>query len=214
MAETIAERIARLIGERIVSGDLLPGTRLRQEHIAYEFETSHVPSREAFQLLRARGLVVSEPRRGIRVAPLDHATIQETVEIRAALETLALKHAAPRMNMASFEKIEQALVAGDRATTITEWERENRAFHNSLVAPCKMPRLIAMLNDLQLVNSRIIFSANRSAGWQPGSSHAHRKIVNALKQRDFKRALTLLDAHIRGLEQSSGDDSSQNAPRQ
>src|ERR1700722_15957739 len=102
MAETVAERIARVIGERIVSGELLPGTPLRQDRIADEFDASHVPAREAFQLLRAQGLVINEPRRGMRVAPLDSGSIQEIVEIRAALETLALKLAAPRMNAASF----------------------------------------------------------------------------------------------------------------
>src|ERR1700743_711532 len=117
MAETTAERIARVLAERIVSGRLLPGTPLRQDRIAEEFEASHVPAREAFQLLRAQGLVISEPRRGMRIAPLDPASVQELVEIRAALETLALKLAVPRMNAACFDRIEQALIAGDQAKT-------------------------------------------------------------------------------------------------
>lgn len=200
MAETVAERIARTLGERIVSGELAPGTPLRQDRIAEDFDTSHVPVREAFQLLRAQGLVVSEPRRGVRVAPLDPRSIQEIVEIRASLETLALRLAAPMMNAASYEKIEEALAAGDQAKSMADWEQANRAFHRALAAPCKMPRLLAMLDDLQLANSRIIFSATRSAGWRPGSSHAHRQIVNALRQRDVNKATTLLAAHIRGLE--------------
>jgi len=205
MAETVAERIARVIGERIVAGELAAGTPLRQDHIAEEFDASHVPAREAFQLLRAQGLVVSEPRRGMRVAPLDQASIQETVEIRAALETLALRLAAPRINAAAFERIELALAAGDQAKTIEEWEQANRNFHRELLIPCRMPRLLSMLDDLQLANSRIIFSATRSAGWRPGSSHAHRQIVDTLKKRDFHRAVSLLDAHIRGLERATND---------
>lgn len=203
MAETVAERIARVIGERIVAGELAAGSPLRQDHVAEEFDASHVPAREAFQLLRARGLLVNEPRRGMRVAPMDKAAIQETVEIRVALETLALRLAAPKMNAAAFEKIEQALAAGNQATTIVEWEQANRVFHRELVSPCRMPRLLNMLDDLQLVNSRIIFSATRSAGWRPGSSRAHRQIVDALKKRDIHFAVSLLDAHIRGLERTA-----------
>ncbi|RYC09842.1 GntR family transcriptional regulator [Ciceribacter ferrooxidans] len=203
MAETVAERMARVLGERIVAGELLPGAPLRQDRIAEEFEASHVPAREAFQLLRSRGLVVTEPRRGVRVAPLDPATIQETVEIRAALESLALTFAAPRMNAASFERIEKALIAADQAQTIVEWEQANRVFHRELVIPCRMPKLLSMLDDLQLANSRIIFSSTRSAGWQPGSSLAHRQIVNALKKREFDRAATMLRSHIRGLERAT-----------
>ncbi|MFC3163317.1 GntR family transcriptional regulator [Ciceribacter thiooxidans] len=203
MAETVAERIARVLGERIVAGELMPGAPLRQDRIAEEFEASHVPAREAFQLLRSRGLVVAEPRRGVRVAPLDPAAIQETVEIRAALESLALTFAGPRMNAVCLERIEKALIAADQAQTMAEWEQANRVFHRELVMPCRMPKLLSMLDDLQLANSRIIFSATRSAGWQPGSSLAHRQIVNALKKKEFDRAATMLRNHIRGLERAA-----------
>ncbi|KYO50246.1 GntR family transcriptional regulator [Tistrella mobilis] len=203
MAETTAERIARVLGDRIVSGELAPGTPVRQDRIAEEFEASHVPAREAFQMLKAQGLLVSEPRRGMRVAPLDAAAVQEMTEIRASLEVLALKYAVPKLNAAALERIERALIAGDEARTMAEWERANRAFHRELAAPCRMPRLIAMIEDLQLANARIILSANRSAGWRPGSNLAHRQIFEALKARDGVRAVTLLDQHIRVLERAA-----------
>src|ERR1700710_43516 len=192
MSQTTAERIAYVLAERIVSGELAPGAPLRQDRIAEEFESSHVPAREAFQLLRARGLLISQPRRGMRVAPLDPASTQEIVEIRASLEVLALTHAARKMNAASLDRIERALLAGEQAQSIIEWEQANRAFHRELVAPCKMPRLLTMLEELQLANSRIIFSAIRSAGWRPTSSHDHRKIVDALRVGDFSKGVGLL----------------------
>lgn len=203
MAETTAERIARVLGDRIVSGELAPGTPVRQDRIAEEFEASHVPAREAFQMLKAQGLLVSEPRRGMRVAPLDAAAVQEMTEIRASLEVLALKYAVPKLNAAALERIERALIAGDEARTMAEWELANRAFHRELAAPCRMPRLIAMIEDLQLANARIILSANRGAGWRPGSNLAHRQIFEALKARDGARAVTLLDQHIRVLERAA-----------
>lgn len=200
MTETIAAGIARSLAEKIVTGELPPGAPLRQDHIAEEFAASHVPVREAFQRLQAQGLVVSEPRRGVRVAPLDQASMREFAEIRAHLEALALRHAAPKLNAGSFEKIELALIAGDQATSIVEWELANRSFHRELVAPCNMPRLLAMLDELQLVNSRFIFAATRTAGWQPGSGHAHRQIVDALKLHEVDKAVLLLQKHIQGLE--------------
>jgi DNA-binding GntR family transcriptional regulator len=206
MAETTAERIARVLGDRIVTGELPPGAPLRQDHVALEFAASHVPAREAFQMLKARGLAVSETRRGMRVAPLDAAAMQEAVEIRAALETLALAHGAPRLNAAAFDRIEAAMAAGERAQTLAEWETANRAFHAALVAPCRMPRLLQMLEELQLANSRIIFATNRGPGWRPGSGQAHRQIVTALRQKDTERAVTLLRRHIRGLERGLAAD--------
>jgi len=205
MAETVAQFMARVIGERIVCGEIPAGTPLRQDMIAREFESSHVPAREALQHLRSQGLAVSLPRRGTRVAPLDQTAILETIEIRAALETLALRLAAPKINAATLEKIELAMVAGDRAESIIDWERANRCFHRELVSACRMPKLLSMLDDLQLANSRIIFSATRSAGWRPGSSIAHHQIFEALKKKEISVAVSLLDAHIRGLERASLD---------
>ena len=68
---TTAGRIAQVIGERIISGALQPDAPLRQDHIAREFSSSHVPVREAFRQLEAQHLVVAVPRHGVRVAPLD-----------------------------------------------------------------------------------------------------------------------------------------------
>ncbi|TIV87296.1 MAG: GntR family transcriptional regulator, partial [Mesorhizobium sp.] len=66
--DTIAVRISKELADRIISGAIEPGSRLRQDHVAEEFKTSHVPVREAFRRLEAQGLAISEPRRGVRVA--------------------------------------------------------------------------------------------------------------------------------------------------
>jgi DNA-binding GntR family transcriptional regulator len=141
----------------------------------------------------------------MRVAPFDQVSVREIVEIRASLETLALSHAAPRLNAASFEKIDRALLDGEQAKTMIEWEQANRSFHRELVVPCRMPRLLEMLDELQLANSRIILSSTRSMGWNPTSNQAHRQIVEALKIRDFSDALERLRRHIRGLERTAGE---------
>ena len=55
---TTAERIALSIGERIISGALQPDAPLRQDHIAREFGSSHVPVREAFRKLGYKKVAV------------------------------------------------------------------------------------------------------------------------------------------------------------
>ncbi len=89
--EKLASRIARVLTERIISGGIAPGARLRQDHIAKEFGASHVPVREAFLRLEARQLVVSEPNRGVRVTSFDIEELREVAEMRSALEALALR---------------------------------------------------------------------------------------------------------------------------
>src|SRR5271154_3070120 len=79
---TVAARIAETIAERIIAGSLKPDMPLRQDHVAREFNSSHVPVREAFRQLEAQHLVVALPRRGVRVAPLDANSVREISEMR------------------------------------------------------------------------------------------------------------------------------------
>lgn len=197
---TVAWRIAESIGERIISGAIQPDAPLRQDHVAREFNSSHVPVREAFRQLEAQHLVVAVPRRGVRVAPLDTNSVKEIAEMRAALEVVALRNAAPKFTSTHLARIELALIEGDNAQTIQDFEMANRAFHQALVAPCAMPRLLASLDGLQLANSRLVFAMARNAGGRPRSNQDHRLILQALRARNVDQACNLLARHIQTIE--------------
>ncbi|TWA92030.1 GntR family transcriptional regulator [Bradyrhizobium stylosanthis] len=197
---TTSGRIAESIGERIINGALQPDSPLRQDHVAREFNSSHVPVREAFRQLEAQHLVVSAPRRGVRVAPLDTNSVKEIAEMRAALEVVALRNAAPKLSSVHLARIELAIFEGDNAKTIEDFEMANRAFHYALVAPCAMPRLLASLDELQLANSRLVFAMARTAGWRPRSNQDHRLILQALRGRNLDQACNMLARHIQTIE--------------
>src|SRR6187431_2747413 len=99
-SETVVARISKALADRIVAGEIEAGAKLRQDHVAEEFGASHVPVREAFRLLEAQGLAVSEPRRGVRVAGFSLDEVREVAEMRAALEVLALRYAGPHLTKA------------------------------------------------------------------------------------------------------------------
>jgi len=197
---TVATRIAETIAERIIAGTLKPDMPLRQDHVAREFSSSHVPVREAFRQLEAQHLVIGLPRRGVRVAPLDAASIKEISEMRAALEVVALRHAASKLTSTHLARIELALIEGDNAETLQEFEAANRAFHQALVTPCAMPRLLASLDGLQRANSRLVFATALSSGWRPRSNQDHRQILQALRGRNIEQACSLLARHIQTIE--------------
>lgn len=196
--DSVASRIARALSERIVSGQLGPGARLMQDHLAEEFQASHVPVREAFRKLEAQGLVVSKPRCGVRVSELDPATVHEVTEMRAALEGLALFHALPRLRESDLDAARQALAEGEASDRIAVWEAANRRFHLALTTPCAMPRLIASLSDLHRSDARFLFATWRQLDWQPRSDTEHRAILDAIERGDSQRARELLESHIRG----------------
>lgn len=193
---TVAGKITRALSQRIVKGTLAPGSRLRQDHVAAEFRASHVPVREAFRRLESRGLVVSEPRRGVRVAPFDPHAIREVTEMRAALEALALRYAVPRMTPAAIEAARTALREAEQTDKIAIWEEANRRFHRALVAPSAMPRLLGAIDDLHSASSRYLFATWAARDWQPRSDAEHRAILAAVTARKAGRAARLLSQHI------------------
>lgn len=199
--DTIAGRISRALAERIISGDLGPGLRLRQDHVAEEFGASHVPVREAFRRLEAQGLAISEPRRGVRVASFDLKEVREVAEMRAALEVLALKHAVPNLTAAILDEAEEATHAGDAARDVRAWEEANRRFHRLILSACGMPRLLASIDDLHAVSARFLFSAWRS-GWEARTDHDHRAILDALRYGRTSEAVAILERHVQWIGQT------------
>lgn len=81
-ANVIADRLRASI--RL--GELLPGTRLVQEKLAAELQVSRIPLREALHTLAAEGLIEVLPQRGMHVAELSRADIENLFELRLQLE--------------------------------------------------------------------------------------------------------------------------------
>lgn len=193
--DTIAVRISKALAERIISGALEPGSRLGQDRIAEEFGASHVPVREAFRRLESQGLVVSAPRRGVRVARFSMDEIREVAEMRAALEVLALRHAAPHLTKAILDQAEDATKVGDKAGDVQAWEEANRTFHRLILAPCAMPRLLKAIDDLHTASARFLFSGWR-AEWEAPTDRDHRAILDALRAGQVESAATVLARHV------------------
>lgn len=195
--QSVSGRIAWVLAERIVNCTLAPGSRLMQDHIAEEFRASHVPVREAFRKLEAQGLVINQPRRGVRVAPLDPDVILEVTEMRAVLEGLALHHALPRLGRAELDVAHKALVEGEASNKIAVWEAANRRFHLAITAPCGMARLMASISDLHRSDTRFLFATWKNLDWQPRSDTEHRAILEAIERGDGTRARERLESHVR-----------------
>lgn len=193
--ETRSVQIANILAERIILGEISPGTRLRQDHIAAEFGVSHVPVREAFRALQMQGLAEALPRRGFRVTEFDLAELREVAEMRASLEALALRHAAPHMTREILLEAERVTRRGDTAENVRDWEAANRLFHRLILSPCKMPRLLRSIDDLQMASARFLFSAWQR-DWERRTDHDHRRIIEALRKGQTDQACAALAQHV------------------
>jgi DNA-binding GntR family transcriptional regulator len=194
--KSVTDAIADALALRIVLGQLPPGQKVGQDQIAAEFSASHVPVREAFRRLEARGLLVSEPRRGVRVAPIDPSAVSEVTEMRAALEVLALRHAARKLTRGDIDAARIALSDGESSRDLVMSEQANRRFHRSIVAPCGMPRLLRAIDDLHQASARFLLATWKDLDWQPRSDAEHRAILESLESNNVEHAAKLLRDHI------------------
>ena len=112
---TKADEIALALEEAIVSGELAPGSVLRQEQVSAQYEVSRTPVREALRRLAALGLVSFEANRGFRVRTLSRSEMYEAFLLRAELESLVTGIAAERITEEGLDELERGGDAGSRA---------------------------------------------------------------------------------------------------
>ena len=90
----VVDDLATAIQTRIVTGEIPPGARLRQEQLAAEYKLSRTPIREALRKLQAEGTVELVPNQGAVVRGPTVRDVREGYEVRAELEGMAAALAA------------------------------------------------------------------------------------------------------------------------
>lgn len=210
---TKADDIALALEEAIVSGEIAPGTVLRQEQLSERFSVSRTPVREALRRLAALGLVSFVPNRGVRVRTLSREELREAFLVRAELESLATELATPRMTAEDLEALEQAerrfgeltmtLREKTRAGTVdtdlvAAWARANHGFHDIIYAAAGAPLIESIAKGAR----RTFFG---QAVWGAGreldelyeqNDLQHRAIRAAIAARNPQGARALAREHV------------------
>jgi DNA-binding GntR family transcriptional regulator len=92
----LVERVHHALLDAIGDGTLAPGQRLTQDQLAERFGVSRQPVLQALRVLKAEGLVLDAPGRGVQVAPLTARSVEQVYEVRCALDAMAARLAARR----------------------------------------------------------------------------------------------------------------------
>lgn len=192
----LSQSLVQALAQRIIDGSLPAGERVRQEQVAAEFQVSQAVVREAFRALEARGLLISLPRRGVRVPRLDRASVHELTVMRAALEPAALREALAHPERDWLADAQAAIAQADRSRDIVAWEAANQRFHRALTRGCRMPRLMQQIDDLHLASARYLHACWARLGWQTRSQADHLSLVQLIMRGDQEAACEALRQHI------------------
>lgn len=188
--------------QAILSHLFRPGERLRIEDIAEKLGVSLTPVRQAIQRLSNEGLIEIHPRSGTYVAKLSAEDIEETFDIRCALECLAAEKAAARISPAQLARMKSLLESlshepSDEAG-VRRHEADNSAFHAMLLEAAANRRLSEMYESLK-ANIQIarVHVAEGYLGSRFRQERAeHQEIYRALAARDVPRLTAALRQHI------------------
>ena len=132
---SVVDQVHEELLQRIVGGELPPGSRLRQEALAEELGVSRTPLREALARLVSEGLVDFAPNRGATVARRDFGDMEQAWRARLVLEPGAARLAAERRDPEEIALMREIVGRQrDVADDVTASFGLNRDFHLALVA--------------------------------------------------------------------------------
>jgi DNA-binding GntR family transcriptional regulator len=196
-ASLVELAVSRLTKE-IMSGGAEPGERLVEEQLTRRFGISRAPLREALRLLAQQGLVEHMPRRGVRVAILSDADIQELYAVRDVLERHALTATPPDADLAgvaaAVKAMQEADARGDRFDVATA----HREFHVAVVA-LGGNRQLTLVYESILVKIQLYMALNlrrEAAVARPHDGvHRHERLYDAVSARDPAAVVAALDEH-------------------
>lgn len=192
---SLSERVAEILRERIISGQIPPGGKLNERELASEFEVSRIPLREALPLLEAEGFIATEPRRGAVVHTFTLRDAEEVFDLRLQLEPLAAGCAARRVAAgADPGRLLEALEYARSGIPGEQSSGRNSDLHEEIVLLADhllLQRLTSLMNGRVRWLFRLIPERDTLGMWEE-----HEELVNAIAAGQAALATALATAHV------------------
>lgn len=200
-SSSLVELSVRRLRRDILSGILPPGERLIEEQLTQRFGISRAPLREALRELAQQGLVEHSPRRGVRVAELSAADVDELFGLRDLLEHYAMQQALPlpdSRSMAGLTGAWDAMAVAVRAGDAFAENEAHRRFHVEVVALAGQRQLLMAFEPV-ILKLQLYMAANlrrEAERWAPSEGvERHRKLLEAIASGDLPTVLAALATH-------------------
>lgn len=195
---TLAHRVYEIIKDRILSAELPPGTRLKDNELAQALGVSNTPIREAIHELEKDGLIETIPYKGRFVKRMSIEETSEVYDLRMALEALAARLAVKWITESQLEKMEKTIqeyeIAFER-DDITAGLEADLAFHALIVQASGNSTLLQVIKDLAN-RIQVLRQLDKGKMRRKQSLEDHKAIFQALKERDGEKAEIQVCRHI------------------
>ena len=191
--------VFKTLRQGILTGELKPGERLMEIHLANKLGVSRTPIREAIRKLELEGLVTMIPRKGAEVAQITEKSMKDVLEVRKVLDRLSVELACERITEGEKEQLREACIAFEEAVQEGDFARIARAdvaFHDIIVAATGNMRLSQMVNNLAEQMYRYRFEYIKDKNQHQRLVEEHKVIYDGILEGNKDKALAAIDEHI------------------
>ena len=185
--------------EAILKGELKPGERLMELQLAAKLGVSRTPIREAIRMLEQEGLAVTVPRKGAEVARMTEKDMEDVLQVREALDELAVNIACEKITEEQLDNLRQAMKEFEASTKSGDVKGIAQAdvlFHDIIYQSTGNSKLVSMLNNLREQIYRYRVEYLKDADSYPNLMKEHEEIEHALAKRDKKKAIKTMQVHV------------------
>ena len=193
----LSEKVYRILVQSIVDGELPPGTKLQEKHVAKQMEVSATPVREAFKKLAGDGFIEIVPYCGAIVKELDEEEIREAYQCRIALEKMALEEAIDRFDDNALKQLFDIIEKEKETEGIMEVSRINKSFHDVIYLTADNTMLCRLLDMLNTVIARDMKYSASDEKRRNEIYHEHVARAQAIRDHRLEQAQQAMVTHIR-----------------
>ena len=185
--------------DSILKGELEPGERLMEIHLANKLGVSRTPIREAIRMLEQEGLAVTIPRKGAQVAKMTEKDLQDVLEIRDALDELAALNACKNMTPEYIEELRASMVSFKNAANrgdVREIVEADEQFHNVIYRAADNPKLMVIIQNLKEQMYRYRYEYVKDNANYAQILQEHAEIIAGFEKRDQEYVREIMHAHL------------------
>lgn len=193
----LSDEVAHHLRQRIMSGQLRPGTFIRLDQVAAGLGVSVTPVREALAALRSEDMVRLEPNRGFVVTSIARQDIVDLFDLQAGLAGELAARAATKMSTQDIKRladIQAEMTEAAKALDTGAMERLEYDFHSEINVAADSRKLSWFLMTAARYLPRHFYSVD--ADWRKEMLRSHREIVRAIRSSDAEQARAATSAHV------------------
>jgi len=198
--QSLGDKVADLIRDKIISGEYVSGMRLTEEGFAKALGISRPCVKEAFLMLESEGLVTRRVRnKYTEVVTFTKQDIDEIVSLRASIEVLCAETCIIKKTV----PVDELQYRLDALISLTDANHRGKdhvladlAFHQVIIDSSGNRRAIDVWNSLESQMKTLMVAVINSYPEKKLLKDSHCEIGQALIDNDIEKSVRLIREHI------------------